>query len=79
MQQIAELDKLIKFMIITPVYTQNQLEELWEQDRVRIKNVIERMLETGEAYGVASGGPDFLNQSEEKFRQYLKKTDNDLG
>ncbi len=72
------LDSLIKHMMASPVYSQKQLEALWEKDKARIKVAVERMLETGETYGVASGGPDFINQPENQFSQYLKNTANDL-
>jgi hypothetical protein len=78
MTNTTALDDLIRHMMIAPVYSPKQLEALWEKDRARIKAAIQRMLETGETYGVASGGPAFLNQPEEQFRQYLKNTDNDL-
>jgi len=79
MTNTTALDDLIRHMMTAPVYSPKQLEALWEKDRTRRMAAIDRMFETGETYGVASGGPAFLNQPEEQFRQYLKKTDNDLG
>jgi hypothetical protein len=75
---MARLDELINQMKDAKVYSQKELEALWERDRSRIKAAIDRMLETGETLGVALGGPAFLNLPEDQFRQHLKNTNNDL-
>jgi len=75
---MAKLDELISQMRNAKVYSQKELEVLWERDRSRIKAAIDRMLDTGVTLGVALGGPAFLNLPEDQFRQYLKNTNNDL-
>lgn len=43
------------------------------------KAVTARMIAEGVSYGQASGGPEFLNQDEASFREFIKDTDQDLA
>ena len=59
-------------------FSEGELKALWEKDREREMGLYDRMLKTGETYGVASGGHDFLNKPEDKFYENLKSIDNSL-
>lgn len=75
---IDKLNNLIDRMKSSPAYTQEELELLWEKDRKRQQEIIEKMFDDGVSWGVASGGHEFLNQPEDKFYAHLKKIDNNL-
>ena len=55
--------------------SQQQLKKLRKENE---SEAVSRMLETGETYGEASGGLEFLNQPESDVLSYLKSIDNDL-
>ncbi len=42
------------------------------------ERALQRMHETGETFGQATGGPPHLNQPHDEFRRTIKQTDNDL-
>jgi hypothetical protein len=70
---------LIDRMMAEPIMSAQRAAELWEANRLHRLAAVERMLDTGETYGVASGGPAFLNQPEDPFFKHLRSIDNDLA
>ena len=78
MLETKNLDALLDQLVAAPVYSEQQLKDLWEKDKVRRRAAIERMFDEGVSYGVATGTPAFLNQPEDQFFAYLKKIDNEL-
>lgn len=75
---LSQLDELIQLMMSAAIYSADELKDLRKKDKQRESGVIARMFEKGESYGVASGGPAFLNQPEDAFFAYMKSIDNDL-
>jgi Cu/Ag efflux protein CusF len=75
---LSQLDELIQLMMSAAIYSADELKDLRKKDKQRESAVIARMFEKGESYGVASGGPAFLNQPEDAFFAYMKSIDNDL-
>lgn len=75
---LEKLYKLITLMAETPVYTEAELKELRKKDEKREQQIIEKMMEENISWGEASGEYEFLNQSEEEFKIYLKSINNDL-
>jgi hypothetical protein len=72
----AKVDLLVDQFISTPVQDARLIDR--RQREVQEKR-IERMLDEGITYGQAGGGPDFLNQSEADFREFLKGVNQDLA
>ena len=70
--------QLIDFMKATPIYSEEELTKLWQQDKDREKKIIERMLQENITYGEASGEYEFLNKNEKEFKAYLKIINNEL-
>jgi hypothetical protein len=59
----------------TPPLTRQRMDEFREKRR----KVVARVLETGETWNQASGGPSFLSLDEQSFRSYLNDRADDLG
>lgn len=72
---LARLDTLTAFLKDEPNLSAKQLERL---RKVHSREIVSRMLETGEAFGRASGAPAFLSMPEADFRAHLRSIDNDL-
>jgi hypothetical protein len=66
---------LIDCMERNPTLTSAALEDL----RSKQREIIKRMIETGESWNQASGGPSFLSFGEQDFRAHIRAIDNDLG
>ncbi len=77
-EQIQKLDELITLMASTAPFSDQELQALWEKDKKRERAVVELILSEGVTFGEASGGHDFLNQSEENFKAYIKGINIDL-
>ena len=65
-------------MKATPIYSEEELTKLWQQDKDREKKIIEKMLQENITYGEASGEYEFLNKNEKEFKAYLKIINNEL-
>lgn len=76
MGELERVDHLIEVMNGTKPLSQQKRDGLWQEHWQRTKR---RMLTEGISYNRASGGPEFLNQRDEKtFRAFIRKTDQDL-
>ncbi|MCR9282635.1 MAG: hypothetical protein NXH99_13150 [Rhodobacteraceae bacterium] len=73
---VERLRSLVEFLAATPKMTSDQIEKL---SKKHLREITSRMLETGESHGEASGGPTFLNEPEDQFRNHLNSIDNDLA
>lgn len=69
------VDELIQEFINAPVMSEAERDKLYRQSS---KNAISRMLDNPQTFGEASEAPEFLNQDEASFRQFLKTADQDL-
>ena len=77
MSALKKVDQLIAFMDGTKPLSQRKRDRL---SRRHHRRTVRRMFDEGVTYNQASGGPDFLNQPDEKtFRAVIRNTDQDLS
>lgn len=73
---MRDLNALIALMRDAAPFTAKERDALWRQHS---QSVTAKMLQTGESYGAASGGPSFLTLPEDQARSHIKSIDNDLA
>lgn len=69
------VDELIQEFNDTPVMSDAERDKLYREFS---KNALSRMLNYQQTFGEASEAPEFLNQEEDSFRQFMKTADQDL-
>ena len=70
-----KVDELILLFNEAPVMKANERVRLGDKFR---RAIVARMLDEGLSFGQASGAPAFLNQDQDSFRAFIKKTDQNL-
>jgi len=75
MTNIEAIDILIQRLNETPLLSKAEVVKRYDTFQ---NQVIKRMMTDRVTYGVASSAPEHLNQTESKFRQTIKDTNNDL-
>jgi hypothetical protein len=71
-----KVDDLIQLFANTPVVDSIEVERRY---RRAMRNSTAKMLDGGLTFGRAFGAPEFMNQDEEAFRDFIKAADQDLA
>ena len=72
----TEVDDLTRAFEEAPVLSYEERDKLM---RTNLRRASKRMLDEGQSFGQATGGPAFLHQDESEFREFMKKVDQDLA